>query len=199
MEGAERRRFLDAFSLKDLAILTQEHGDTVHVVQGSVRPETGDALVVLDKGVAAVVKTADCLPVILADPAVPVAAIVHAGWRGTAKRIVAAAIRRMEGLGAEPKRIVALMGPAIGVCCYEVREDVRDVFVKAGFSGGVIRRTPGGALSLDLKAANRETLMKEGIERIYDAALCTFCSDGLFHSFRKGEQSRRQINFVSLR
>lgn len=199
MEGRERQDFLDAFRLKDTAIMLQEHGDTVHVVEGGRRPSSGDGIILLEKGVAGIIKTADCLPVILADPGFPMAAIVHAGWRGTAKRIVASAIRRMADLGAKREDMAALMGPAIGPCCYEIQEDVRDVFVKEGFSGGVIRRREGGGLSLDLKAANRETLLGEGVERIHDAALCTYCSGGLFHSFRKGEKDRRQINFVSLR
>ena len=199
MEGAERQAFLDAFSLNDIAIMAQEHGDTAHVVKGGYRPSSGDGMVLLEKGVAAIIKTADCLPVILAEPGFPMAAIVHAGWRGTAKRIVAAAIRRMADLGAQRSNIIALMGPAIGACCYEIKADVRDVFIKEGFSDAVIHHKHDGALSLDLKAANRETLAGEGIVRIHDAALCTFCSEGLFHSFRKGEKERRQINFVSLR
>jgi polyphenol oxidase len=196
MEGEERRRFLDAFGLDDLVIMSQEHGDEVHVVEKGERPASGDGIILLEKGVAGIIKTADCQPVILCEPDFPVAAIVHAGWRGTASRIAGKAVGMLAGLGAERKKIIALFGPAIGPCCYEVQKDVADVFSKEGFSPDVVRHVDG-SLRLDLGAANRETLMKEGVEVICDAGLCTLCS-GLFHSFRAGELVRRQINFVSL-
>ena len=198
MEGDERRKFLEAFSLKDLVIMSQEHGDRVHVVADAYRPESGDGIVVLERGVAAIIKTADCLPVILAEPDYPVAAIVHAGWRGTVKKIAGKAVQELVDLGADRKKITVVLGPAIGPCCYEVQRDVEDVFKSARFSSDVIHRAKGSLL-LDIKRANIETLRHEGIERIYDMALCTYCSNGLFHSYRRGEKERRQINFVSLR
>jgi len=198
LDGEERQGFLDAFALHDLAVMTQEHGDSVHLVRDGYRPSSGDGIVVLEKGVAAIIKTADCLPVILAAPDYPAAAIVHAGWRGTVKRIAGKAVNKLAGLGVDRKKIIAVLGPSIGPCCYEIQSDVEGVFASEGFSSAVVRRT-GSSLMLDIREANMETLKQEGIGRIYDMALCTFCSGNLFHSFRRGEKDRRQINFVSLR
>lgn len=198
LTGNEKGRFLDTFSLKDIVIMAQEHGDRVHVVSDGERPRMGDGIIILERGVAGVIKTADCLPVILVEPDLPAAAVVHAGWRGTVKRIVKKAVDKIVGLGGERTKIMALLGPAIGPCCYEVKEDVYGVFRDEGFSPRVIRNGKG-AVFLDIKKANIETLTGEGIERIYDAGLCTKCSNGIFHSFRAGERERRQINFVSFR
>ncbi|HEY3277815.1 MAG TPA: peptidoglycan editing factor PgeF [Syntrophorhabdaceae bacterium] len=196
MEGEERQKFLTAFGLRDLVILKQEHGDEVHLVQRGERPLSGDGIILLEKRVAGIIKTADCLPVILAEPQFPVAAIVHAGWRGTALGIAGKAVRMLVQMGVERKKIIALLGPAIGTCCYEVQKDVEEVFLEKDFSPNVIHRIDG-ALMLDLRAANRETLARAGVEAVYEAGSCTLCSGG-FHSFRGGEKVERQINFVSL-
>ena len=198
LDGEERREFLEAFVLRDLAVMIQEHGDSVHLVRDGHRPSSGDGIVILERGIAGIIKTADCLPVILAAPDYPAAAIVHAGWRGTVKRIAGKAVEKLAGLGVDRKKITAVLGPSIGPCCYEIQKDVEEVFTAQGFSPKVVRRT-GNSLMLDIREANMETLRHEGIGRIYDMALCTFCSGNLFHSFRRGEKDRRQINFVSLR
>ncbi|MBA4416471.1 MAG: peptidoglycan editing factor PgeF [Syntrophus sp. (in: bacteria)] len=198
VKGDERQRFLDAFSLKDLVIMDQEHGDRVHIVQNGERPLSGDGIIVMEKGVAGIIKTADCLPVILVDPDLPVAAVVHAGWRGTVQRIAGKAIQQMVASGAARKRIIALLGPAIGPCCYEIQEDVQDIFRKEGFSEEIVYSRKG-SLFLDIKKANIEALKAEGIEEIYDIGLCTYCTGELFHSYRRGDRDKRQINFVSLR
>lgn len=198
LDGDERREFLEAFALKDLAVMTQEHGDCVHLVQDGYRPSSGDGIVVLEKGVAGIIKTADCLPVILAEPDYPVAAIIHAGWRGTVKRITAKAVGKLVDLGADKQKITAVLGPSIGPCCYEIQKDVEEVFAGEGFSPRVVRRTEN-SLMLDIREANMEILKDAGISHIYDIALCTFCSGNLFHSYRRGDKDRRQINFVSLR
>ncbi len=195
--GDDRERFLGFFSLKDLVIMNQEHGDEVHVIRAGERPLSGDGIIVLERAVAAIIKTADCLPVILVEPDYPMAAAIHAGWRGTAKRIVGKAIRLMVEAGAKRGNITALLGPAIGPCCYEVKEDVSQVFTKQGFSDGVIHR-PAGGLFLDIKGANREILQEEGVENIYDIGLCTYCSPEHLHSYRRGDRDKRQISFVSL-
>jgi len=197
MEGEERQRFLEAFGLDGLVIMSQEHGDRVHIVQKGERPAAGDGIILLEKGIAGIIKTADCEPVILVEPDFPVAAIVHAGWRGTARRIVGKAVRMLADMGVERKKIIALLGPAILPCCYEVQKDVEDVFVEEGFSPHVVQPVEG-SLRLNMTAANKETLAREGEETMYDSPVCTRCS-GLFHSFRGGEKEKRQINFVSLR
>ena len=137
--GKDRTAFLEAFSLRDLIIMDQEHGDEIHVVKNGERPERGDGIILLERNVAAIIKTADCLPVIIVEPDYPMAAIVHAGWRGTAQKITQKAVEKMVMLGARREKIVALLGPSIRACCYEVGEEVRDIFRKEGFSEGVFQ------------------------------------------------------------
>jgi polyphenol oxidase len=192
-----REEFLSSFALHDTCAMKQEHGDTFHVVADGVRPDRGDALILVERGVAGIIRTADCLPVIIADPEYPMAAIVHAGWRGTAKKIVSKVVQGMRSLGAEQGRLVALLGPSIGPCCYEVKEDVREVFTEKGFPEGIFSRRDG-SLFLDIRAANAALLSQEGVLSIHDTCLCTYCRNDTFASFRRGEKEARQVNFVSL-
>lgn len=196
--GKDGRAFLDAFALQRFVVMNQEHGDTIHVIRDGERPKSGDGIILIEKDVAGIIKTADCLPIIIAAPGSPMAGIVHAGWRGTVKRISMKAVQKMAELGAEREDLVVMLGPSIGPCCYEVKEDVISIFSRAGFTDRIVRRTRSAAY-LDIREANKELLRREGIIKIYDAGLCTYCSGGLFASYRRGEQGSRQINFVSLK
>jgi YfiH family protein len=196
--GKERTAFLETFSLQDLIIMDQEHGDEVHVVKNSERPVKGDGVILVERDVAAIIKTADCLPVVLVEPDYPMAAIVHAGWRGTAQKITQKAVEKMVILGARREKMFALFGPSIRSCCYEVGEEVHDIFREKGFSERVFKRE-NDSFNLDLRQANMELLTAESIDQVYDTGLCTFCRNDIFASYRKGERSIRQINFVSLK
>ena len=195
---ADVRSALRAFGFEKHVLMDQEHGDEVHVIADGERPAAGDGLVLVEKHVAGIIKTADCLPVILYSTSSPVAAIVHAGWRGTVRGIATKAVRQMKALGAEPGHIGALIGPGIGPCCYQVQEDVAGIFREAGFDSPVIAKRDG-ALFLDLKRANEQMLREEGVTDILDVGLCTFCREDLFCSARRDKGNGRQINFVLIR
>jgi YfiH family protein len=176
----------------------QEHGDEVHVVERGERPVRGDGIILIESGIAAIVKTADCLPIIITEPEYPMAAIVHAGWRGTVRKITQKAVRKMVLLGARPEHLTAFLGPSIRPCCYEVGEEVRDMFQKEGFNEKVFSNKNGSG-HLDLAQANRELLAAEGVDHVHDTGLCTYCRNDIFASYRRGERSARQISFVSLK
>ncbi len=198
LDRSERRHFADAFGSSDTIIMEQEHSDQVHVVEHGERPAAGDGLILVEKGVMGVIKTADCLPVILFERNLPAVAVVHAGWRGTAQRITEKAVRRMIDLGGKIDAMGAAIGPGIGPCCYEVGEEVAREFRRAGFSDGVWAERKG-KIVLDLKKANRELIEAQGVENIYDIGLCTSCRGDLFFSARRDGQAGRQANFVQLR
>jgi len=192
-----KSEFIETFGFDDLVVMKQEHGNDVHVIQGKRKPAKGDGLIILKKGVAGIVKTADCLPIILCEPDYPAASIIHAGWRGTSKKITKKALEKMSELGVDIRKIIVLLGPSIGPCCYEVKTDVHKVFVDEGFSDTIFKKT-NHSLFLDIKRANIDLLQGEGVQNIHDIGLCTCCSRNLFNSYRRGDKENRQINFVSL-
>lgn len=192
-----REGFVTAFSLRDVVVLNQEHGSVVHVIKDGERPQRGDGLIVTQKHIGCIIKTADCLPVVLFDLVNYVAAIVHAGWRGTVKKITEKAVQIMKKMGCNPENIEAVIGPSVNSCCYSVGEEIHSIFVENSFSESIFKKQ-NGFLFLSLRDANMEILKKEGVVKIYNINLCTFCTEGLFYSYRRGDRHKRQINFISL-
>jgi len=198
LRGREAEAFLDAFSLSDAVSLSQEHGTDIHVIANGDRPSKGDGILLYKRGIAGVINTADCLCVILVDPGFPMVSIVHAGWRGTLKKITSRAVGMMTERGAATQRMLALMGPSIRGCCYEVGREVTDAFLDAGFPGNILTSV-NGSLHLDLEAANAHLVLEEGVTSIFDTGLCTCCSGDDFVSYRRGARNARQMNFVAIR
>ena len=125
---ANRKAFLAAIGAEAMALVTlrQFHSDLIHhVTEAPGESRRGDAHITRTPGLLLAVQTADCIPILLADARHRVVAAVHAGWRGTLKRIVAKTIGRMQMLfGTRPADVVAALGPGIGRCCYEVGPEV---------------------------------------------------------------------------
>jgi YfiH family protein len=108
---------------RPIATLTQVHGNKVITLTTPVPPAldlVGDGLVTDQRGILIGVTTADCVPVLLADPVAGVVGACHAGWRGAAQGITTTTVTAMEALGAQPQRIVAALGPSIQAESYEV-------------------------------------------------------------------------------
>jgi YfiH family protein len=150
----------------------------------------GDALITNVPSLGVSIRTADCLPILLADPVKCAVAAVHAGWRGTAARIVAETIGAMQRqYGTRPEDLMVAIGPGIGACCYRVGEDVGRRF---GLNG------PG---FVDLAKENRRQLVETGVPepQIDVLGFCTFCDGRRFHSFRRdGERAGRMISFIRM-
>lgn len=163
---------------EQIAFARQVHGADliVHPRPGREIPEA-DGHVVRDPGLAALVFTADCLPVALAGQ--DGVAMLHCGWRGLAAGIVA---RGVAAIGATD----AAIGPGIGPCCYEVGDEVRGAFAALGDGVATGRM-------LDLAEVARRLLHDAGVERIETAGLCTSCERELFFSHRRdaGETGRQ--------
>jgi YfiH family protein len=178
--------------------------DDPDVVAGKDRTFPFDGIVSTRPGIAIGIKTADCVPVFIIDPIKRIVGAVHAGWKGTACSIAARAVDIIVKMfGSDSKDIRAVIGPAIGPCCYEVDKRVfesmkglpgRDLFFKEG--------DDEGKWMLDLGAANNFQLEKRGIPagNIYSADLCTSCQRDTFFSHRGDEGGTgRQLNFIMLR
>lgn len=151
----------------------------------------GDALLENAPGAVVAVKTADCIPILLADDRHHAVAAVHAGWRGTVARIAEHALQAMRArFGTDAANVHAAIGPGIGKCCYEVGPEVAEQFGERGRG------------HIDLAAANREQLEAAGVGfgRIYIANLCTMCRAADFHSFRRDKEAAgRLYSFVGVR
>ncbi|MFL6373175.1 MAG: peptidoglycan editing factor PgeF [Pyrinomonadaceae bacterium] len=192
-----RRRFLAALGTdRALALAFQVHGDNILKVD-SPRDATdsdieADAVISDAEHVLAGVKTADCVPVLLADPSTRAFAAIHAGWRGTVQSIVAKAVAEMQGAyGADPQNMIAAIGPAASCRMYEVGQDVIDQFAEnLGGSQQYFIRTRNGHAFVDLHNANRDQLIKAQVrpENIYVAPLCTMERSDLFFSYRREKQ-----------
>ena len=179
-----------------LYLLKQVHGTRVVPAPWTGRPE-GDAAVAGEAGMILGIETADCLPVLLADPRRRVVAAAHAGWRGTAAGVTRAAVRALVENGSRPEDLVAALGPGIGACCYEVGDELVAAFGPGG--DAFFRPGPRGRLHLDVRAANVAQLVAAGVaaDRIHHVADCTSCRADLYHSYRRdGPRSGRMINYV---
>jgi YfiH family protein len=144
-----------------------------------------DVLLTTAPGVTLAILVADCVPLVLVDPDVPVMAAVHAGWRGTAAGVVGAAVRAMAEEGAAAERVRAYLGPAVDPRRYQVTDDVRDALAvavaPAPLEAGIARADGPGHWLADLVAANRQQLEQAGLDpgRIH-AATATTADDDFF-------------------
>src|SRR5205085_10919223 len=201
-----------------LVQVKQVHSDVIHVItQPRQEIPPGDGLITTARGLLLAVKTADCVPVLLADPRTQAVGAFHAGWRGTVKRVVEKGVGEMRrAFGSEPSDLIAAIGPCIRACCYAIGDEVRDQFdsqfsyaadlFEEHFDVDPVRqkypnlfltaRAPGHAeisrqIHLDLARANRRQLLAAGVrdENIDDLGLCTACRPDLLYSHRK-EQGR---------
>lgn len=217
-----RRRFLTAFGAPDkLVTLRQVHSDNIHVITSPPAENlAGDGIITNIPGIALGILTADCFPVLLADPKNKAVGAFHAGWRGTVGRIVEKGLGLMRReFGTLPEDVVAAIGPGIQKCCYEVGEEVKAKFESQfAYADELFRevkdsdpvrekypllfmnmRAPGHGdlcvkLKLDLREANRRQLLSLGVKpsRIFASSECTSCNLQRFFSYRaeKGDTGR---------
>ena len=145
-----------------------------------------DALWTEEPDVALVVVTADCVPILLADPSGRRIGVVHAGWRGLVAGMIEEAVRAL----GSPETLAAFIGPSIGPCCYEVGEDVAAPAAKR--LGDVVSRR-GDRTHLDLWRGATTSLARAGVREIWPAALCTRCEPDRFYSHRAGARGRQGL------
>ena len=176
-----------------IVVPRQVHGTTVVTAIEGDSPEA-DGLVAAEGGLLVGVVTADCVPVLLIEPRRRLAAAVHAGWRGSAAGVLEEAVRQLASGGGA---VEAVIGPAIGGCCYEVGPEVREAFesrTDGATSEAWSRGT--GRDHVDLRTAARLLLARAGITTVAILGPCTACGAG-YHSYRRdGARTGRQLSFV---
>lgn len=185
-----RRRFLEALGVSDRPLVTakQTHSDRRLLIDQPPDGEPdGDALMTRHSGLVLAVKTADCTPLLIADPQTGAMAAVHAGWRGTLARIASKTVTDLRGrLGCDPGRLIAAVGPAACGECYEVGADVAGP-VRSAFGGcHEALRAEDGRTTLDVSALNVSQLEEAGVPRsnIHLSNYCTIHQNDLFFSHR---------------
>jgi len=191
-------------------------------------PRKGDGLMTDEPGLLIGIRTADCIPILVADRKRHAVAAFHAGWRGTVQRIVESGIGRMRlQFGSRPEDLVAAIGPGIGPCCYAVGEDLlssfesqfaygRELFCEVYDADPVRTKYPmlfltqrapghseiGPSLHLNLVEANRRQLLAAGLKAraIHIVGGCTSCHQELFFSHRGSQgHAGRMLSVIGIK
>jgi YfiH family protein len=170
----------------------QIHGSEVRRVRSLPPPDRDGPAARADgqatnvAGVAALVLSADCLPVVLGGEGA--VAAIHAGWRGLSAGVLEQGVLALRELVAGEGPLTAIVGPGAGPCCYEVGEEVQAAF------GG--RHLHGQ--NIDLRAIAHERLLAAGVAEVRDVAVCTICDERYFSHRREGERAGRQAGVAWL-
>ena len=223
-----RKLFQSALNANDLTLvsLKQFHSDVVCGFSAAPgEPRSADASITNTPNLLLGIQTADCVPILLLDPKKRAVAAVHAGWRGTLRRIVEKTIGRMKmEFKTDPSDLLAAIGPAIGGCCYEVGTEVAAAFhsqfanapewfdeLRTGDEPNPLQwlnqfppghQPPPKNVRLDLRKANRAQLQAAGLrsQNIFVSDLCTACHPDLLFSYRKqGSESGRMMSVIGIR
>jgi purine-nucleoside/S-methyl-5'-thioadenosine phosphorylase / adenosine deaminase len=176
---AENRRLACAelgLDAERLAVNRQRHSPHVNRARAGVRDESGDGLWTDEPGLPLLALSADCVPIaIVATEGRPALAVVHAGWRGLADGVVEATVAALEA-----SETAAVVGPAVGPCCYQVGPEVSERFDDDLTEDGI----------LDLWSAAERALRRAGVARVERLDLCTRCHPELFFSHRRSGARR---------
>ncbi|MBQ0864725.1 peptidoglycan editing factor PgeF [Streptomyces smyrnaeus] len=192
-----RRRAAHALGLSpdEVVWMHQVHGRDVAVVDrpfGADAPPV-DGVVTARRGLALAVLTADCTPVLLADPVAGIAGAAHAGRPGVLAGVAEATVEAMVRLGAEPERMVARTGPAVCGKCYEVPDAMRSEVAEAVPEAYATTRQ--GTPAVDMAAAVRAQLGRAGVTRCAQSSVCTLESADHF-SYRRDKTTGRLASYV---
>jgi YfiH family protein len=184
-----------------LVRMRQVHGAAVFETAAGDLPPSRDAdwpeadiAISCHPSLALCVRTADCVPVLIADQRTGAVAAVHAGWKGTAAGAVMAAVQALQWrCGTEQADILAAIGPSIGPCCYEVGPELAPYFSAHPDAARWFSRDERPRL--DLWRATRDQLERAGVptRQIYVSALCTADHPNLFHSYRRDGKSAGRL------
>lgn len=181
-----------------LIIPRQTHSACVRIIDAlpadPASLEGVDGLITTLPGVALVIHTADCVPVVMADPHKGIIAAVHSGWRGTKADITGEALRLMESLGSDPADIIAAMGPCICQSCFETGQEVAEQFPEA-----YVSHEFGEKPHIDLPAIIRDRLTASGVKsgNISMPPACSRCDHHNYFSARRlGVKSGRTATVI---
>lgn len=195
-------RILKSLNLENTAVVRtyQTHTDNVKIVKKIEKLEDTDGIITNKKEIALITTSADCISLLLYDPVKKAIGSIHSGWKGTLKRIIIKAIEKMiTEYHSKPEDIICCICPSIRQCCFEVDEDVKDLFynkyknlknideiIKLGD-----KKEDKQKYYIDTVKINIELLKNIGLkeENIIDSNICTMCHSKEFHSYRADGKS----------
>jgi YfiH family protein len=183
-----RRRVQQSLGAKSLNTLYQIHSPNVVTVrEGWTQGPQADGMVTATPGIAIGILTADCAPVLFADPQARVIGAAHAGWKGALGGVLEATLAAMEALGAQRGRIAAAIGPCISQANYEVGPEFRARFIaaSAGNDRFFVPSVRAEHHRFDLEGYVSERLSGAGVDKIARLAACTYARAADFFSFRR--------------
>jgi len=197
------------FETNQLITMDQVHGNDIWIIDEPLPPgrpslnHSADALLTDQRDIAIGILTADCVPILLVDPARPIIGVIHAGWRGTLLGIAPKVLDAMvDHFGSHPEDLLVAIGPSIGECCYEVDEAVMAPFRSSAWNWqGFSRPTGNGKWHLNLARANIEQMRDCGIreDRFCWVSVCTRCNNDILFSYRaEGPGTGEQISFIQM-
>ena len=188
-----------------LLFLNQVHSDIIQFIDRiPIKKPRGDAMITNIQELLLIIKTADCLPVLIVDESRKVIAAVHCGWRGTSKRVIQKAIQGMiDHYGCRSSTLLVALGPCIGSECYEVGDDVFHTFKKTGLSTEFFRDHPSKEKKylFDLEGENISQMMSFGIEKenVCSTGCCTHCEESLLSYRRDRDRAGRMLSFIGMK
>ena len=184
----------ESLSIKEPIWLKQVHG--VHVADASVASHhtEADAIISDQPDTVCAVLTADCLPLLFCNKQGSSVAAAHAGWRGLANGVIEATVNAMQ---QDTQNLMVWLGPAIGPRCFEVGQDVYDVFVTENqMAKKAFTQTDKQHYLADIYQLARLRLNNLGIEHIFGGSLCTFTDKERFYSYRRNQQTGRMASMI---
>ena len=182
----------------------QVHERGVVVVDGGVSAAQialtpADAVVSDGPGLACAVRTADCVPILMADRQTRRVAAIHAGWRGVVQGITRATVEALCERGSRPEQLIAAIGPHISMAAFEVGDEVARELAGASSAQGVIEQHDGQKPHVALARIVRAQLVELGVpgDQVEELPGCTFTDAGSFFSYRRdGRHSGRQVSAI---
>lgn len=167
----------------------QTHSDNVDIIDSRNEYPDTDGLIIKESCTMVYLKFADCTPLIFYDPINNIGAVSHAGWRGTAQKIGVKTVEKMSAnFKTKAENVIVLIGPAIGMCCYEVSDDVKEKCISTVKNKNGLYK----GRNIDLKQINARQLNEIGVKNIDIAPFCTSCDNNLFYSYRRENETKNR-------
>jgi YfiH family protein len=195
-----RERFLNKLGLSEKNVIGVKsvNGNNIEIVTKEDRGNfihNTDGLITNDKNVYLSITIADCLPIVIFDPQKEVISLIHSGWKGLEKKITEKAVKKMEeNFDVNPKELLVGIGPGIGVCHFEVKEDFPAKF--KSYPEAIIKKD--GKSYVDLKLIAKRQLEEAGIRpaSIDVSPVCTYCQADKYFSYRKDKSEPLQAMMI---